>query len=464
MYEPTHGLVVAPLLLDSDAWPAAIDLAVKMELELNTETGRSGSTTLKDLRASVQRSGKDNNVLVSAVDALGGTIGLLWAQLESLDRVPREEGKLVLRRVYVREDYQGRRPSVMQLLWESMLGRMMEERYQHVQLVTLQDVACVRKAGAQWFHLFGQSAEKCAVRWTADSPRPGPQHLGDPLPVLKRRPASYFENSSERQRAGCAHVNRLLAFPGKTGCNPDNIDLSFDVMVGRHRMSLPARGREYPQTYWMQPVPSLGMFPFQINESVACRAAMRSFATRLHSNYIAPQNPKDACIGLLADGQLAGLNGYHLYDNTLAPEHAEFEQRRRTAVVRTYDQVRQLMVDIPDVSCILRHCLAALGLPPSYSNRCKMIHILAQDWTSLARFRLHVDNTEGIGLTTGMNTVIVQLTDGHSHMRMWGCDRFEFRGMGAGVVLPGAALHESLPAPDDLVRSHVIFKIVFFLV
>jgi len=185
---------------------------------------------------------------------------------------------------------------------------MTEEPYQQVQAITIQDVFCVRIAGPQWFHLFRQSAEGSAGRWTAEPPRPGPHHLGDPLPVLKRR-NSGTPFDSERQRAGVAHVNRMLAYPKPTGCNPDNIDLSFDVMVGRHRMSLPARGTQYPQTYWMQPVPSLGMFPFQIDSETCC-AAMRRFATRLHSNYKAPQYRKDECIGLLADTQLAGLNCY----------------------------------------------------------------------------------------------------------------------------------------------------------
>ena len=461
---PAHGLRVGPLLLESDAWQASVDLAVEMEEEMHSETGRSGSTGLKGLKASVARSGKDDNVLVSAVDARGGTIGVLWAQLESLDmrRVPRNLGVLVLRRVYVQQDYQGRHPSVMRLLWECMLGRMTTKRYQDVKVITLQDVCCVRKAGAQWFHLFKQSAEG-SLEWTAVPARQGPQSLGDPLPVLKRRPADAIR--FKRQRAGVADVNRMLAYPNKAGCNPDNIDLSFDVMVGRHRLCLPARGIRSPQTYWMQPVPSLGMFPFQINESETCRAAMRRFATRLNTNFRAPQNPTDECIGLLADLQLARLNGYRLYDNTLASVHDAFEQERRTAVVRSSDEVRQLLVDIPEVSCILDHCLAALGLPPSYGYRCKMIHILAQDWTSLARFKLHVDNTEGIGLPIGMNTVIIQLTEGHSHMRMWGCFRFEFRGIGAGVVFPGGALHESLPNPDDSVGSEdVIYKLVFFLV
>jgi len=457
----THGLQIGPLLPDipSDEWDASVQLAVDMELDNHSETGRSGSAQLLKLK----RQDLEINVLVSAVDASGCTIGLLWAELHWQERRKCSLADvLLLKRVYVHQEYQGRHPSVMQLLWECMLGRMTEEGYQHVQLVTLQDVFCVRKAGPQWFHLFQQSAERCA-EWTAEPPRKGPQHLGDPLPVIRRRsayPRSITPfNPSERERMGIAHVNRLLTYPKKTGCNPDNVSLSFDVIVGRHRMSLPARGSLYPQTYWLQPVPSLGMFPFEVNSELL-REVMKRFAARLHNNYNASQHPGDRCIGLLADTLLPSLNGYQSYDNTLSPVHNSFHQQRRTAVAWTQPQVTKLLADIPDISTILQYGLAALGLSQSYQGRCRMIHILAQDATSLARFKLHVDNTEGKGLSLGCTTVIIQLTEGSSYMRMWGCDSFEFRGIGAGVAFPGGALHESLPTDD----SRVMFKLVFFLV
>ena len=61
-----------------------------------------------------------------------------------------------------------------------------------------------------------------------------------------------------------------------------------------------------------------------------------------------------------------------------------------------------------------------------------------------------------------MTTVIVNLSDERSCMRMWGFDAYLFEGAGAACAFDGAALHESVPRRSGAQADVPVLKVALF--
>ena len=61
-----------------------------------------------------------------------------------------------------------------------------------------------------------------------------------------------------------------------------------------------------------------------------------------------------------------------------------------------------------------------------------------------------------------MTTVIVNLSDECSGMRVWGMHPVLYRERGDAVAFPGACLHESLPRRADVPPGRVVWKLALF--
>ena len=80
-------------------------------------------------------------------------------------------------------------------------------------------------------------------------------------------------------------------------------------------------------------------------------------------------------------------------------------------------------------------------------------------------FKWHDDLKDLKGLrpavSENMVTVIVQLNDGDTAMRLYGFEPHKYSHAGSTVLFKGAAVHESLPWKDP--GDRVVFKVAFFL-
>ena len=101
----------------------------------------------------------------------------------------------------------------------------------------------------------------------------------------------------------------------------------------------------------------------------------------------------------------------------------------------------------------------------SFITLCRAIHFLRQDRHANAMFKWHDDLKDLKGLrpavSENMVTVIVQLNDGDTAMRLYGFEPHKYSHAGSTVLFKGAAVHESLPWKDP--GDRVVFKVAFFL-
>ena len=464
-------LVMRRQRVGSAGWEAALFMISDIESDEHTSTGRSGSKKLRDLKPD------DTSVLlVTAVDERNETCGLIWASAtmeRGADRSNRDLAPFViqLHRVYVNPLYRGRRPiSVMQMLWDYLLATIEEEHsIQPVSRVVLESVSCVLAASMKWAHLFQQTAARNPTVWCFKELANLYFKATQKIPELERVVQPCNGMTMQKWQEDVAKVHEMLT--GSTDlhvrkgyCTKENILLSLDVMTGRHCMVLP----DLPSLKGavLHGSPSIGLYTFRIQEHEC--PEMQQLENILLSGY----HSKAPSKGLLAVSGLPNViaDGYNTYDNTWAPVHDAAGQRHRTAVI-TRNHIEQVLASTPSLAAILDIVLKQLGLDASSRRRVETIHLLAQDDTALADFRLHVDNTE-IGATTiGMLTAIVQLSKRPTFMRMLGCMPCKYSGKGSATIFPGGAIHESCYQTDKEAQSgdsadiklEVVFKVVFFL-
>ena len=171
--------------------------------------------------------------------------------------------------------------------------------------------------------------------------------------------------------------------------------------------------------------------------------------------------------------------GYKDYWLVHAKEHNPELQSRHTVVVNGLAKVQELLDQSPEVCAVFRGVHRALGLPPlrgklkskqpTAGKRCKIIHFLFQDATEEALFSWHSDDvgTDRIQMSRDMSTVVVNLSNEVSAMRLYGDDYqpHVFEKCGDACIFQGSALHESVPRrpesfPDGVLP--MVHKIVFF--
>ena len=87
--------------------------------------------------------------------------------------------------------------------------------------------------------------------------------------------------------------------------------------------------------------------------------------------------------------------------------------------------------------------------PAQPKGKCiRAMHFLLQDASEQASFTWHADAYDIGHEGQHMTTIIVNLSDECSAMRMWGFGPHLFREMGSACAFAGAALHESVPRCD----------------
>lgn len=150
-------------------------------------------------------------------------------------------------------------------------------------------------------------------------------------------------------------------------------------------------------------------------------------------------------------------------------------QEIRTARVHGTKAVNTVLMSTPQVSALLAEVRRALGLPIPAAKVCqpsgkglRAMHFLYQDATQQASFSWH-DDGEDLGpfyssasLSYDMTTVIVNLSDECSAMRIWGCAPALYRARGNAVAFPGRALHETVPRCATSPAAGVTRKVALF--
>ena len=161
---PHEEVGVGELHVHSVHWSAAVRLVEEEELEHRSSSGRSGAKFMQDVEGDSAAARPEYLLAVHALDGLRKTRGVLWAKLEHAERLVAPGApinKIIIMRCYVSSTHRGRRPSVMQMMWEYMFGMVKCRFWRHDKPLTVQlsDRTCVLRAQDQWMHLFGQTAE-----------------------------------------------------------------------------------------------------------------------------------------------------------------------------------------------------------------------------------------------------------------------------------------------------------------
>ena len=205
-----------------------------------------------------------------------------------------------------------------------------------------------------------------------------------------------------------------------------------------------------------------GVHSFMVGDGICCR---------LHEFLSDPSNYSEHGF-LMAAG--ASWAGYGNYPYVHAPGgHVPELQERRTVRVQGLAFVNKLLKEVPVLAHLVSAVRAALGVRQPGVGRPQLpagkrivaMHFLAQDSTRQAVFSWH-DDAEDIGRAgrkppKHMTTVIVNLSQEFSGMRVWRCCPTVYDRRGSAVAFPGAALHESLPRLT-IPEGVVIRKVALF--
>ena len=450
--DPSDALQLANLRVDStsDRWISARELVAEVDA-YRSSTGRSGSKYMADMEtapASVQA----RMHAVHAVDHGMHTRGVLWATLSrsarNCDTGPFDVA--VIFRCYIAPSFRGRRPSVMQMLWEFMFCEMKRRRSVHT--IRLHEGTCALVAESQWKHLFRQTAARNASDWQAQCSTASlsmvPELVNRALArTYLNLPEAISEEQHQTDMAACIKLCTSVI-----GYTTQHMQLILNLTAGKSVIDCGGR--------IIYPSSSVGLHSFRIRPEECPELA--ELANLLEANYHAPSTPQASCIGLLASLQKPEYNGYVNYSNTLAILHSDALQQRRTAVVKSSTSLQQLMTLVPAVRVILKHVLQQLGLAPTNDGaiRCRRLHCLAQDKLAHALFDWHADDVEEKRYPFNMTTAIVQLTNSHTAMRILGFPQMhKFDASGSGVILASAALHRS----EVIAQDNLCFKVAFFI-
>ena len=181
-----------------------------------------------------------------------------------------------------------------------------------------------------------------------------------------------------------------------------------------------------------------------------------------------PKNYTEEGWLLMADTTWPGYSGYPWVH---APDgHVSLLQERLTVRVQGMDHVNLLLRKQPQVSALVQEVRRVLGVPqPTKSapqptgKKIQGMHFLLQDKSQQAEFTWHDDSAD-IGRAGGpnMTTVIVNLSQECSGMRIWGCRPVIYERQGHSVAFPGAALHETLPRSSACPARSVVRKVALF--
>ena len=203
-----------------------------------------------------------------------------------------------------------------------------------------------------------------------------------------------------------------------------------------------------------------GVHQFQINAAVC--EQLRLFVTD-GSNYTSEGFLK------MADTQFPGYGGYPYVHATFG--HVPSAQEKRTTRVHGKYWVNKVLKSVQQLWDLVTEVRRMLGLPVPTGGVLQKagkgivgLHVLTQDATQQAVFSWH-DDGEDISSNTDseeMTTVIVNLSDECSGMRIWGSDPVLYHAQGDAVAFPGRALHESLPRCTTSPASDVVYKVALF--
>ena len=206
-----------------------------------------------------------------------------------------------------------------------------------------------------------------------------------------------------------------------------------------------------------------GVHAFQVDRGVC--EELRSFLATT-SNY------NEHGYLMLAGTQFPGYGGYPFVH---APGgHASYAQELRTVRVHSKRNVNAVLRSTPQLWALVVAVRCALMLPTPRKGQQQTagksivaLHFLVQDETQQAVFSWHDDgeDLQEISARYGvdhMTSVIMNLSDACSGMRIWGCAPALYRVQGDAVAFPGRALHESLPRSGDAPAECAVFKVALF--
>ena len=148
----------------------------------------------------------------------------------------------------------------------------------------------------------------------------------------------------------------------------------------------------------------------------------------------------------------------------------KFQSKRRICIIFALTRLQPLgelfLLVLQELHVPVRELLE-MPQPQRYTHFCKLaqlcraIHFLRQDKHANAIFKWHDDLRDLKGLkppvSDKMVTVIVQLSDGDTAMRLYGFEPHKYSNAGDGVLFNGAAAHESLPWKNPGDRE--VFKV-----
>ena len=196
--------------------------------------------------------------------------------------------------------------------------------------------------------------------------------------------------------------------------------------------------------------PDTGVYAFTVSQP--CCEALLSYLED-GANYNAD--------GFLKMGETQ-FPGYGAYPNVHAPlGQIAALQERRTVRAHGACEVATVLRSMPLVLQLVKEVRRALRLPEPSGKAVqvrsgkviKALHFLLQDETEQASFSWHDDAHDLAMLSKShaseMTTVILNLSDECSGMRIWGCAPYLYREQGDAVAFPGAASHETLRRRRD---------------
>ena len=288
------------------------------------------------------------------------------------------------------------------------------------------------------------------------------EEAGLPLRLaMKRRRRQIDDGGSDEQRSD--NVDDNGGDGGEAAVSSDPRLLAFDLSP-RHELSMAgytwsARakakaedirfGRLTHCVWWDEkddpPFPLLrldpptGVYRFMVDEDIC---------ERLHTFLSDASNYSQDGFLKMAGTTWPGYGNYP-YVHAPAGQVAEL-QERRTVRVHTLQEVNKLLKHVPAIADLVRAVRAVLGLrQPGVNSAAQLnagkrivaMHFLAQDSTKQAVFSWH-DDAEDIGHagrrpSWDMTTVIVNLSQQFSGMRVWGCSPVVYDCRGSAGHVPG---------------------------